>query len=163
MIGPLLNPAEAKYTILGVYRRDLVPFYAELLRNMPLRRALVVHGEGLDELSCIGQVEMMEIAQGEVRKIIFDPTQVGLKNCTLQDLQGGEPKKNAQLLIEGLSGKNRSVAETLALNAGTALYLTNRLPTIKEGVKLAIEAIEQGKALDKIKEMIAFAPIVGDS
>lgn len=157
LIGPLVNPAQADYYLIGVYEEKIMDFIADILLEMPIKKALVVHGSGIDELSCLGSSQIIEVQNGSKRKYSLDPEKLGLPRCSLKDLQGGNPQKNASLLIEALNGKHKAIGETLALNAGAGLYAAGKTATIQEGVSIALNSLYRGCGLKKLQELIAFS------
>jgi len=129
ILGPLLNPAGARRLMLGVYHPDLLPIYGEALRTLGVEHAIVVHCGGLDELAPIGIAHAVEVRRGEaVKTLEIDTLALGLQECSIDDLRGGEPEENAaiirRVLAGGAKGREVHIAETIALNAGAALYVS---------------------------------------
>jgi anthranilate phosphoribosyltransferase len=133
LIGPLLNPAGLDHMQIGVYKPELVPIMAEVLFQLGTKKSLVYCGAGIDELSCIGATEALLVTDQGIEPLRIDPEELGLKRCTLADLQGGDAKTNAQLL----ASPTRAIRDTLILNAGVALFLYGPARTIQEGVQIA--------------------------
>lgn len=133
LIGPLLNPAGTAHLQIGVYKTELVPIIAEVLFKLGTKRSIVYTGHGIDELSCIGPSVGILVTEKGLEPITIDPEQLGLSLCTLEDLKGGDAKKNAEIL----RNPTRAVYETMVLNAGVALYLYGKAATIAKGVKMA--------------------------
>jgi anthranilate phosphoribosyltransferase len=159
ILGPLTNPARTQYQVLGVPDPSLLRKMAEVLLRMGCKHALVIHGEdGLDECSLIAPTRVCEVRQGEeVREYTITPEEVGLTRITtLQPLLGGDPAYNATLLRQLLSQDTRTPAsEMLCLNAGAALFASERVDSLGEGVRLAQATLREGKAGRKLDEVIA--------
>lgn len=157
LAGPLANPAKASYRMIGVCHRNLLDIFAQALCKMNVKRALVFHGNGLDELTCTGPAEVREVANGRIGTWTLYPQQLGLESTSLTDLKGGSCQENAQRLKIALSGKGeKAFSRTLALNAGTALWLCGLASSIKEGTEIALENIQNGRALQKLDEWVSF-------
>ena len=144
-IGPLLNPAKPAHILCGVANISLLEVMAEVLLKMGTTHSAVFHGEGLDELSCLGPCQVMEIEKGEIKRWTLDPLDYGLKRCSREDLRGGEASLNAALLKQAMTTGEGGIADTLALNGAMALYLFKKTP-LQEGVKLAQKALKGGSA-----------------
>jgi anthranilate phosphoribosyltransferase len=137
IIAPLLNPAHAQHFILGVFDEALLEIVATLLHRLNVKRSMVFHGCGLDELSCIGPAHVLEVSDQGIHRTILDPQEFGLKPCTLSDLQGKDARYNADKILEALRGKKSPFADTIALNAGVAIYLYAKAKTIQDGIEIA--------------------------
>ncbi len=146
-IGPLLNPANAQHLMLGVYSEDLLTIAADLLVLLKTDRSFVFHGCGLDELSCIGPSDVIEVTKEGTRAFILDPLDFGLKRCSLEDLRGKDAKYNANKIIEAFEGLRSPFADTIALNAGASCYLYGITSSLEEGIELALAHLKEKKAL----------------
>jgi anthranilate phosphoribosyltransferase len=146
IIAPLLNPAEAQHLMLGVYHEDLLEIAAALLVRLNSSRSLVFHGCGLDELSCIGPSKVIEVSEKGVRRFILDPIEFGLNYCSLEDLKGKDARYNADKILEVFNGKDNPFADTIALNAGVAIYLYGKTASIMEGITIAKAHLKEKKA-----------------
>lgn len=150
ILGPLLNPAGAQRLMLGVYHPDLLPIYGKALEALGVEHAVVVHCGSLDELAPIGTASVLEVKRGQpsVQREV-DMLSMGVPACTIKDLEGGEPEENAAIIRRVLAGKaegrEQHIANTIAINAGAALYVAGLCPGIKEGTAMALEAIKAGK------------------
>lgn len=155
ILGPLANPAGANLQLLGVYDENLVEPLAQVLANLGVKRAMVVHGhDGLDEISLCGSSTVCEVNDGKLNSFFLDPAQLGFQACTPKDLVGGDPKENAQIAIDILSGKPGAKRDVVLLNSAVCLYMANSDRTLRDCVKLAAETIDNGKAMQKLKEFI---------
>lgn len=147
LLGPLLNPASAQYYVFGVSSENEMQLMALCLINLGVKRALVVHGSGLDELNCLGMNKVIEIKNNEISEYELDPRLIGLDYSTLADIQGGNAAKNVMLIRDALSGENKPIRDTIVINAAAGLYVVGKVSTIKDGVKMAGDAIDNRNAL----------------
>lgn len=158
LLGPICNPAAAPAQVVGVYDARLVETVAEVLGRLGGRRAFVVHGcDGLDEVTVTGPTLVAELAEGCVRTYEFDPKEVGIPYARLADLRGGDAATNAAIIkavLEGEPGPRRNV---VLLNAAFALVAGGRAENVEEGLALAAAAVDSGKALAKLSELVAFS------
>jgi anthranilate phosphoribosyltransferase len=155
ILGPLTNPAMARYQLIGIYSGDLVAMIAHVLKNLGSVRALVVHGlEGLDEISLCGPTKVAELRDGEVREYIVEPEQLGLKRCLLEDLHGGSAGESAVIVQAVLDGKPGPTRDVVLLNSGAALYVSGNAATLQNGMRLAAESIDSGKARHKLQQLV---------
>lgn len=154
ILGPLSNPAAATMQLLGVYDKKLAEPMARVLANLGVTRGVAVCGEdGLDEITLTGETDVYEIRFGEITSYTISPEQFGLKRCPLHDLIGGTPEENAQITMDILTGKETGPKRDVVLmNAGMSLYLGIDGITLAEGIQMAKELIESGKAFAKYEE-----------
>ena len=154
ILGPLSNPAAATMQLLGVYDKKLAGPLARVLANLGVTRGVAVCGEdGLDEITLTGETEVHEIRFGEITSHTITPEQFGLKRCPLSELVGGTPEENAQITLDILSGKEQGAKRDVVLmNAGMSLYLGIDGISLADGVKMAAELIDSGKAMEKFQE-----------
>lgn len=154
LIGPLSNPAPLTGQLMGVYDGALIETIGEVLLNLGLERAMVVHGDdGLDEITTTTTTSVCEVENGEIKTYKLDPEKLGFKKATLEDIQGGEAKENSQIIINVLKGEKGAKRDIVVLNAGAALYVAKITDSLEEGIKKAAELIDSGIAYEKYKEL----------
>lgn len=155
ILGPLSNPARASMQLLGVYDEKLIMPMARVLSNLGVTRGMVVCGGGMDEASLIAENKVCEIRDGELTPYSFQPADLGLQTCTVDDLRGGSPAENARITRDILSGKERGPKrDEIILNAGIALYLGIDGLSLKDGLARATELIDSGAALAKLEQFV---------
>lgn len=156
ILGPLTNPASARHQLLGVYKESLCETLAHVLLRLGTKRAMIVHGrDGIDEISVTKDTKVAEIINGQVKLYEINPTHFGLKIYEFKDLKGGSASDNAEIIRNILSGKEKGAKRAIVLlNAGAAFYISDVAKSIKEGIQLAEDAIEKGKALKKLEALI---------
>lgn len=151
VLGPLTNPAGAKRQLLGVARPELAPLLAEALGRLGAQHALVVHGHGgLDEISLSGPSTVHELRDGALREYEVSPREVGLSEASLEAVRGGSPEVNAAALRAVLDGERGPLRDITLLNAAAALVVADLAADLREGVRIASEAVDSGAARDKL-------------
>ena len=156
VLGPLTNPAGARRQVMGVYAESLVEPIGHVLRDLGAEHALVVHGDGMDEITTTGRTRVAEVRGGEVRLFDLEPERFGLRRVRQEDLAGGTPEENAVAVRRVFSGETGALAEVTALNAGAALYVSGIAATLEEGVELARATLASGAAAEKLEELRSF-------
>jgi anthranilate phosphoribosyltransferase len=156
ILGPITNPVYPKRQLLGVYDESLVEPLARVLYSLGVKKGMVVFGrEKLDEISAVGETAVCEFANGDYKTYTITPEQFGLTRCEKADLVGGTPAENAQITRDILSGKDKGPKRTtVLLNAGAALYIGDKAATLADGIKLAAELIDSGKAYEAMEAFI---------
>lgn len=159
ILGPLTNPSSPKFHLLGVYDRVLLEPVAEVLMKLGSKRGMVVYGtDKLDEISLSAPTDVCEYKEGWMKDYQITPEQFGFERCTKQDLEGGTPEENAAITRGILSGEIRGhKRNTVLLNAGAALYIGGKADSMAEGIKLAGELIDSGKALEVLDKVISLS------
>ena len=151
VLGPLTNPAGADAQIVGVYEPDLVPVLARALARMPVERALVVHGDGMDEIGIHGPTTVAEVDGDGTTERTLVPEDLGLERAPVAAVEGGTPAENAAALEGIVDGSITDARRDLVLaNAGAAIYLAGVAPDLETGVSTAHEAIASGAAAAKL-------------
>lgn len=160
ILGPLTNPAGASMQLMGVYDESLVEPLAKVLHNLGVKRAMVVYGQdGLDEISLSSPTKVCEINNGHYMNYIITPEQFGFKRCQKEELVGGSPDENAQITLDILNGKQNPKRDAVLLNAGAAIYLGGQAQNMYEGIHIAKQMIDEGKAIHKLKEFISASQV----
>lgn len=155
MLGPLTNPAGADRQVLGIYDRSKTQTIAEVLRELGSKRALVVSSEeGLDEISISSSTRVSELKNGEVITYELHPEDLGLRAYPLGEMIGGDPTMNAAIIERVLQGERGAYRDVVLANAGACIYVAGQADTIREGAVIAAEAIDSGKALGKLTQLI---------
>jgi anthranilate phosphoribosyltransferase len=154
-IGPLTNPIDLEYQLLGVYRRDLLPVFAEVLKSLGRKRAVVINGAGfMDEASLQGENHLTLLEDGVISSQSFVPEEVGLPEYDNSAIKGGDAKENAVILKKVLSGEKGACRDTVLLNAGIGIYTSGKAANIKEGINMARNVIDSGAAFEKLQGLI---------
>lgn len=154
VLGPLTNPARATHQIMGVYHRDLVEPMAHVLKNLGLRRALVVHGsDGLDEITTTGRTDVSEYNGGEVISYDISPEELGIALAKPGDLAGGDLSTHVKIFESILNGRKGPQRDIVVVNAAYALYIAEQVKNIDEGIQAAHHSIDSGKARRKLEEL----------
>jgi len=157
MLGPLTNPAGADCQLLGVYAPQLTEMFAEALRLLGSRRALVVHGhDGLDEISVCGPTRVTELRDGLIRTYDIDPERYLGRRAAPEEVAGGDPNRNAEITRGVLAGKNGACRDVVVLNAAAALMAAGKADGMETGLRLAVESIESGAAAGKLERLVEF-------
>ena len=155
ILGPLTNPASPKMQLLGVYDGYLVEPLAQVLISLGVKRGMVVFGtDKLDEISLSSPTKICEINNGWYRTSVITPEDFGFERCSKDDLKGGTPVENAQITRDILSGVKGHKRNAVLLNAGAALYIGGKAESMKEGVELAAQIIDSGKAMETLKKLV---------
>lgn len=140
---------------LGVYDEYLVEPLAQVLISLGIRRGMVVYGQDrLDEISMSAPTTVCEIRDGWFRTSVITPEEFGFTRCTKEDMKGGTPEENAEITLSVLNGEKGAKRDAVLLNAGAALYIGGKAESIKEGIILAAEIINSGKALTTLRKLI---------
>ena len=148
ILGPLTNPGHPTMQLLGVYDEYLLEPLARVLSSLGVKRGLVVYGQDkLDEISLSAPTSVCEIDNGNFKTYEIKPEDFGLTRCTREDLKGGDPAENAQIAIAILKGEKGPRRDTVLMNAGAGLYIAGKASSIADGIRLAGELIDSGKAL----------------
>ena len=143
--------------LLGVYDDYLVEPLAQVLINLGVRRGMVVYGQDkLDEISMSAPTSICEIKDGWFKTSVIAPEDFGFKRCAKEELKGGTPEKNAKITLDILNGGRGPKRDAVLMNAGASLYIGGKAGTMKDGIALAAELLDSGKALEtlhKLKEI----------
>lgn len=155
ILGPLTNPAGPKMQLLGVYDEYLLEPLANVLMSLGVEKGMVVYGtDKLDEISMSAPTKVCEFKDGWFKSYTMEPEMFGLKKCTKDDLVGGTPEENAEIAKDILKGVKGPKRDAVLFNAGTSLYIGGKADSIADGIKLAAELIDSGKAMEVLNKMI---------
>lgn len=155
ILGPLTNPATPSMQLLGVYDEYLVEPLTQVLISLGVKRGMVVYGQDkLDEISMSAPTTISEIKDGWYRSMVIKPEDFGFERCTKEELKGGTPQENAEITRRILNGEKGPKRNAVLLNAGASLYIGGKAESFKEGVELAAEIIDSGKAMETLNKFI---------
>lgn len=157
LAGPLTNPAGADMQVLGVYSPDFTEKIAGVLKNLGIRKAMVVWGEDVcDEVSVTGKTKVSELEQGEISTYYLTPEDFGLSSEKFSELTGGKVSENTDSILRVLKGEPSAKLNIVLANASLCLVLSGLAENFKQGVSLALSSIKSGKALGKLEELKEF-------
>lgn len=155
ILGPLTNPARPALQLLGVYDEYLIEPLAQVLAELGVRRGMVVYGrDKLDEISLGAPTSVCEIKDGWIKNYTIKPEDFGMERCRREDLRGGTPQENARITLSLLDGEKGAKRNAVLLNAGAALYIGGKAESMKEGIALAGELIDSGKARKTLDDVV---------
>ena len=160
ILGPLLNPARPAHQLIGVFAPELTAPFANILKALGRESAWAVHGKtddgrGMDELSTLAETQTTQLgADGSITDVTIDPAQLGIDKPDLADLQGGDAEANAKILVAILDGSDRGAKrDIVTLNSAAGFVASGLAADLPEGLLRAAEAIDSGKALEKLKAL----------
>ncbi len=155
ILGPLTNPGTPSMQLLGVYDEYLVAPLAQVLINLGVKRGMVVYGQDkLDEISLSSPTTVCEINDGWFKSYVIRPEDFGFERCTKEELKGGSPAENARITLAILNGEKGPKRNAVLMNAGAALYIGGKAGNLKDGVALAAEILDSGKAKETLEKLI---------
>lgn len=155
ILGPLANPASANMQVMGIYEEALAEPLAKVLSNLGVKRGMVVYGQDkLDEVSVCAPTTVCEIEDGSFKTYVITPEEFGLKRYAKEELVGGTPAENAKITRKVLAGEQGAARDAVVLNAAAGLFVAGKAKDLAEGVKLAQELIDTGKAAAQLEKFI---------
>ncbi len=155
LLGPICNPAQATAQVLGVYNEDLTEIMAQVLCELGTRRAFVVHGsDGLDEITISGESKISEVRDGGVHTYYVIPEDFGIQRAPIREIQGGDARRNAEIIRDILSDCGGPGQDVVLLNAAAGLTVGGKASSLHEGIQLARESISSGKAAACLNKLI---------
>lgn len=158
LLGPLLNPANADYQLLGVYAHKWTRPMAETLHHLGIKAAWVVHGsDGLDELTTTGPSHVAELRNGHIREFTITPEDAGLPRAHPEALKGGTAEENAAALRALLNGEPGAYRDIVLLNAAAALVVAGKAAHLRDGVALAAQSIDDGRARHALEQLVTLS------
>ena len=156
ILGPMLNPAGVKRLLLGIFAKEYMDTIARVLLRLGAEDVMVVHSEeGLDEITVTGKTYIVRAKNGEIKSSGISPEEAGLQKASIDEIKGGDKKENARIILDILKGKAGSPRDTVLINASAALQVAGRAKDFKEGIEIAKESIDSGKAYRKLEELKA--------
>jgi len=157
IVGPLTNPAGAKHQLLGVFDQKYLETVAFALDSLGSKHAMIVcSSDGIDEITTTSVTNAYELKNGKIKDFVIDPEHFGFKPAKLEELLGNTPEENAQIILAILEGKEGYKTDVAILNAGAAIYVADKVESIKEGIELARKSIKSGMAKDKLQSLIKY-------
>ncbi len=158
ILGPLVNPAAPSIMLLGVYTPALIEPIAQALQLTGVKRAFVVHGSGLDEIALHGDTQLIEIKDGQLIKRTISPQDFGLENYSLEDIKGGTPSENADIIKAILSGQGPQAHNAaVVINCAALLYLHDKAESLEAAAQVAAEVLASGKGLQTLEALVALS------
>ena len=162
LIGPLSNPARARRQLLGVYHPKWLMPFAQTLQNLDSETIWAVYGEGgLDEISTLGESRVVELKNGEIKQFVITPEEVGIKRASMAQIRGGSGDHNAKALTALLEGEKGPYRDIVLMNAAAGFVVAGKVDIYADGIELAAETIDNGKALSTLKTLVDISNRVG--
>lgn len=157
LAGPVANPADVACQVVGVAHPDLTETLARVFVQLGRRHVMVFHGlDGLDEITITNRTKITELKEGHIQTFYLDPDELGIRRGTLADVRGGSPEENARICCQVLSGQKGPRRDIVLLCAASALVAGNRAADFSEGLALAQEAIDSGRAWQTLERLRQF-------
>lgn len=158
LAGPVANPADVTCQVVGVAHPDLTEVLAQVLARLGRRHVMVFHGlDGLDEITITDRTKITELKEGQIHTFYLDPEELGIRRATLADIRGGSPEENARICCQILSGQKGPCRDIVLLCAAAALVVGNKAAHFSEGLALAQEAIDSGRAWQTLERLRRFS------
>ena len=155
ILGPLTNPAGASMQVLGVYEKELVEPLTEVIKNLGVKSAVVVYGvDGMDEISVSDKTFVCELKDGKTMSYEISPEYFDMELSSKEDIVGGDAKENAEITLSVLNGEKGPKRNAVLLNSAAGLYIAGKVKSLREGVELAADIIDSGKALKQLERFI---------
>ena len=155
LLGPHTNPCNAKRQVLGVYDKKLVRTFSSVAKNLDMEHVLIVHGDdGLDEITISSETVVCELKNNSILEYKISPKDFGVNISSFDDIIANSAEESLMLVKEAFSGKNSAVQDMIALNGGAALYVAGIVNSINDGVEMAFELMNNGKAADKLSSYV---------
>lgn len=155
MLGPLGNPLCPTRQLLGVSKQDDLQLYAEILAELKVAHAMIVHGlDGMDEITLCSPTDVIEVRHGEIQSWRFDPSSLGLRYISLEEIRGGDAKDNYRLLLQVVQGGTGPIRDIVCVNAAAVLVVAGRAENLQEGFLQASHALDTGAAFKKLEELV---------
>lgn len=157
ILGPLINPLRANVRLMGVHSSSLTEPLARVLKNLGVRSAFVVWGEdGLDEISIKARTRITELKEGKIKTYYIRPEDFGMQRASLEEIRGGDREENARILKDILRGGKGAKRDIILINTAACLVAAGRAKSFKEGIKIAKDSVDSGKANKKLESLVEF-------
>ncbi len=163
LLGPLTNPAGADRQVLGVFAHEAVDLVASALLELGAKRAFVVHGSGLDEISLAGETHITEVRDGHIHSFSVTPEVFGVARAPHESLRGGTPHENAEIILRIFRGSPGAPRDVVLVNAAAALVVTGIAEDFRAGAQLAAQTIDSGAALAKLEQLKTFVRTLSET
>jgi anthranilate phosphoribosyltransferase len=155
ILGPLANPAGATAQVMGVADGALLDRIADALRMLGVERAVVVHGQGMDEISTVGITQIRQLIDGNITSVELDPADFGISGASIDELKSGDAITNAAILRNILTGKDKGPRKDIViLNAAAAIIVGDLAGDFKQAIEMADNSVSSGKALACLEKLI---------
>ena len=155
LLGPLANPAGVERLVVGVFGPEWCEPLAEALARGGATRAWVVHGDGLDEITTVGETKVASLDGGEITTFTIRPEDAGVERSTLAELKGGDAERNSAALRGVLNGDRNAYRDIVLMNAGAGLVVAGKADDLRAGVRKAAEALDSGAAAAALEQLVA--------
>lgn len=155
ILGPLSNPAGVKHHVIGAFAPQFLMPMAEVLANLGSKRAWLVHGDGMDELTVTGETQVVELKDGTLSQFTITPEDAGLSRHSIEDLRGGDAATNAAALTGVLDGDHNAYRAMVLLNSAAGLVVAGLADDLKEGAAMASQSIDSGAAKDRLAQLVS--------
>lgn len=156
ILGPLTNPANAKFQLIGVFDENLMHGMVNVLKNLGSRHVLAVHSNGMDEISICNKTRVVELKNNNVESYELNPVDFGFKLASIEDISGGLPKDNAKIILDVLNGIKGPKRDIVLMNSAAALIAAELTKDYKDALELAVYSIDSGNALEKLNALVRF-------
>lgn len=157
MLGPLSNPSGATRQVIGVFSRDKVKVFSNVMKEMGVKNAMVVCGnDGMDEITVTGKTYVNEIKDGQITEYELDPHDYGIEYASNADIAGGTGADNAEIARRIFNGEKGARRDIVVLNSAAGIYIGGKALSYAEGIKIAEQVLDSGKAADKLRELVEF-------
>ena len=155
LIGPLSSPAKVKRQVVGVFDKNLLKIFGEALKNLNLKKALIVHSQdGLDEISPYANTDIVELTNGKITEFVLNPKDLGVKAGNFENIIGKDPEYNAEKMKEIFGGKDNDFSVAVCLNAAAGLLVAEKSKSFKEGYQDLRKYILSGKVINHISKLV---------
>jgi len=160
LLGPHTNPCNAKRQIIGVYDKKLVKMFSNVAKNLDMEHVMIVHGDdGLDEISICSETTVSELKGNQINEYKISPKDFGLNISSFDQIAANSSHESLSLVKNAFNGENSAVQDMIALNSGAALYLASVVASMNDGIEMAFDLMNNGKAFDKLDAYVRLSNI----